>query len=177
MEEHDVEWRGLIERVRTVFPGRLTYSANWDHYRETPFWDAVDLAGTTGYHELSATDASNPTPNQLAAAWAPVVQDLAEFSESVERRVLITEIGYVSQTGAAYHPWDYTTTGPLDLGAQCDLYEAFYRSVNGAEWLGGVVFWTWSGDGGSSDIGYTPRGKPAEQIVRRWFGAERSGEQ
>ena len=176
MEEAETEWRNLIAEVRTVFPGRLTYSANWDHYQRTPFWDALDLVGTTGYHELSSQGETNPTLDELTGAWTPILADLREFAESVEREVLITEIGYVSQTGAAYHPWDYTATGPVDLGAQRDLYEAFYRSVNGAEWLGGVAFWTWFGDGGSSDDGYTPRGKPAEQVVRRWFGAELSGD-
>ena len=175
METHEAEWRTLIQQVRGVFHGQLTYSANWDHYRRTPFWDVLDLAGTTGYHELSDQGERNPTMDELQQAWAPIVDELQEFAESVERPVLITEIGYVSQTGAAYHPWDYTATGPVDLAAQRDLYEAFYRAVNGAEWLGGVAFWSWFGDGGSSDDGYTPRGKPAEQVVRQWFGADPNG--
>lgn len=172
MESHEEHWRSLIDRVRTGFSGRLTYSANWDHYERTPFWDALDVAGTTGYHELTETPGVNPEVGDLVESWQPIVEGLASFAESIERDVLITEVGYVSQTGAAYHPWDYTTTGDVDLAAQRDLYEALYRAFNGREWLAGVTLWTWFGDGGSSDDGYTPRGKPAEQVLRHWFGAE-----
>jgi hypothetical protein len=37
--------------------------------------------------------------------------------------------------------------------------------------VGGVFVWNWFGDGGAMDNGYTPRNKPAEQLLRWWFGA------
>lgn len=171
MEQHEGEWREVIATVRREFDGRVTYSANWDHYHRTPFWDALDVAGTTGYHELADNAEANPSVEQLVERWAPIVDELAAFSANAGRDVLITEVGYVSQTGAAHHPWDYTTTGAVDLAAQRDLYEALFLAMNGHEWLAGVTLWTWFGDGGSSDDGYTPRGKPAEQVLRHWFRA------
>ncbi|MFT6400063.1 MAG: hypothetical protein ACJAYU_004833 [Bradymonadia bacterium] len=176
MEVHESEWSDLIGAVRSTFSGQLTYSANWDHFHRTPFWDALDLAGTTAYYELSAVQGENPTVEELVVAWAPFLESVGALAETIQKPVLITEIGYVSQTGASWHPWDYTTTGDADLVAQRDLYEAFYRVAHDLDCLGGVVFWTWFGDGGSADDGYTPRGKPAEQIIRHWFGAEVSGQ-
>ncbi len=176
MEEHHEEWSELIASVRAAFSGRLTYSANWDHFDQTPFWSELDLIGTTAYYELSPVEGANPAVEELVEAWAPFMSSVSDLAAREQKPVLITEIGYVSQTGAAWHPWDYTTSGDADLVAQRDLYEAFYRVAYDLEWLGGVVFWTWFGDGGSSDDGYTPRGKPAEQVVRHWFGAEVSGQ-
>ena len=35
-------WRKLIQEIRGVYKGKLTYAANWDEYQQVPFWDAVD---------------------------------------------------------------------------------------------------------------------------------------
>ena len=45
-------WRPLVERIRAVFPGKLVYSANWDHYRDARLLDLVDEEGVTGYFNL-----------------------------------------------------------------------------------------------------------------------------
>src|SRR3989440_1756927 len=37
------EWRQTIAEVRKTFKGMITYSANWDHYKEIPFWTDLDL--------------------------------------------------------------------------------------------------------------------------------------
>jgi len=77
----------------------------------------------------------------------------------------------IRQDGAASRPWDYTVRAPVDLEEQRRCYAAFVDAWRGAA-LAGVYFWDWSGPGGASDAHYTPRGKPAEAVVRRWF-AER----
>ena len=51
--ENNVEqWTRTINHVRGTFKGRLTYSANWDHYREVKFWDQLDLIGMNSYWTL-----------------------------------------------------------------------------------------------------------------------------
>src|SRR5262249_15357348 len=47
-------WLEVIGHVRAIFRGKLLYSANWDHFAPVSFWDAVDLAGVTAYHKLTA---------------------------------------------------------------------------------------------------------------------------
>ena len=37
-ERHTDQWRQNIQTVRKVYKGQLTYSANWDHYKEVEFW-------------------------------------------------------------------------------------------------------------------------------------------
>jgi hypothetical protein len=174
MEEHEARWRALIADVRATYSGRLIYSANWDHYMYTPFWDALDLVGVTGYHELAPSGGYNPDIASLSDAWVPFVDFLEALSARVGAPVILSEVGYVSQTGAAWHPWDYTATGAPDAQAQLDLYRALFLAWEDEEWLGGIFVWNWFGDGGLADNGYTPRNKPAEQVIRHWFGAEAS---
>ena len=38
-------WRELIAAVRVLYPGAVTYAANWDRAGEIPFWDALDFVG------------------------------------------------------------------------------------------------------------------------------------
>ncbi len=175
LEEREDAWRGLIDDVRATFSGQLTYSANWDRFERTPFWEALDAIGVSAYFELAESAEERPDVAALEAAWAPAVAALGEVSASVGRPVLITEVGYVSQAAAAWHPWDYTQTGAVDLQVQRDLYRALAASFSDAEFLGGVFLWNWFGDGGSGDDGYTPRHKPAEQVIRAWYARGASG--
>src|SRR2546421_7867087 len=46
------EWRQTIDEVRKTFKGMITYSANWDHYRDIGFWDQLDLISMNSYYKL-----------------------------------------------------------------------------------------------------------------------------
>ena len=47
------KWRVLIEKVREVYNGPLTYSANWDEVDQVPFWDALDMIGINAFWPLA----------------------------------------------------------------------------------------------------------------------------
>lgn len=175
MEVWETQWRTLIAACRERYEGRLLYSANWDHFDRTPFWDALDFIGVTGYYELARDENAQPGAESLTLAWVPVVQQLRVVSEENERPVLITEVGYVSQSIAAARPWDYTVDGEVNLGAQYDAFVALHHAWRDQSFLAGVFVWNWFGDGGSQDNGYTPRNKPSEQVLRGWFGGSTSG--
>lgn len=160
-------WYHLISAVRRRFSGKLVYSANWDHYLPVSFWDRVDYLGVTAYFELTTRD--DATADELERGWRKVRVDLTAFAARVGRPLLITEVGCPSQNGAAVHPWDYTRTAPVDLEEQRRAYSAFVAAWNGEPRLAGVFFWDWSGAGGPRDGGYTPRGKPAEKVLRSWY--------
>ena len=85
-------------------------------------------------------------------------------------KFIFTEVGYPSLDGGAVNPWDYTQVTAVDLEEQRRAFSAFIKSWNGVEQLGGVFFWDWYGKGGAKDRRYTPRGKPAADEIKRWFG-------
>lgn len=168
--EHQRErWRRLIERIRLRHPKlELIYSANWDHYRPVRFWDLVDVAGVTGYWEVGRN--RRRTAPEITAAWMRPVLDLSVFAEDIGKPVVLTEVGYPSQRGALAWPWDETRKLPVDMEEQRLGYEAMARGLGGASSpIRGLSVWNWFGFGGPEDGDYTPRGKPAAELLRCWY--------
>ncbi|PID38173.1 MAG: hypothetical protein CSA24_01375 [Deltaproteobacteria bacterium] len=160
-------WAALIAAVKKVYRGKLLYSANWDHYDPVTFWDLVDYIGLTSYYTLAKRkDADEET---MLRSWKGIRDKLVAWARKKKRQLLFTEVGYPSLDGGAVHPWDYTQGTPVDLEEQRRAYRAFVRAWSGVKELSGVVFWDWYGEGGPKDKRYTPYGKPAEQVIKRWF--------
>ena len=184
-EGEPARWTALATNLRRRFSGRLCYSANWDRYRDIAFWPSLDEVGISAYFSLAPRGAS-PTVAALVEAWQPIVADLRAFAVEVERPVLFTEVGFPSVRGAAYWPWNdhqlktacsagEGCEGALDVEAQRRLWAAFVHVFGrGPEFLRGVYVWLWSGRGGLRDRGYTPRGKPAGDVLKLWYGEGRS---
>ncbi len=175
-EKQPERWIELIERTRRRFPeGKLGYSANWDHYRPVKFWDRLDFIGMTSYNKLA--DDNVPTVADLIERWRPIRADILEWQRKIGKPIVMTEVGWCSQEGAAQYPWNYyhnQNATPGGLEEQRRLYEAFIRVWSDTPELAGVIWWEWTADpGGPSDFGYTPKNKPAEQVLRKWFRSTR----
>ncbi|HKE16121.1 MAG TPA: hypothetical protein VKB80_14695 [Kofleriaceae bacterium] len=162
-------WYHLLSRVERVYRGELVYSANWDHYREVSFLARLDHLGVSAYFELARGGEASEA--ELVAAWRRAAARLRAFAREKRVSLWLTEVGYPSRDGAAAHPWDYTATGPIDLEEQRRCFAALIAAWDGAAELDGLFVWNWWGEGGPRDGDYTPRGKPAEKLLRRWFGA------
>ncbi len=172
-EAHEARWETLVGEVRRAYQGGLTYSSNWDHRKTPTFLKRLDALGMNAYFEL--TDDADATEDQLVAAWGRVRQDIEAWRSQVGLDIIVTEVGYPSRAGAARDPWNYDAPGPVDQEVQKRCYRAFQRAWGGDPHLRGVYFYIWWGDGGPEDTGYTPRGKPAEAVIRDWY--QRSSQQ
>ena len=171
LEADAVRWRALIAKTRAHFSGELTYSANWDHYRVPAFWDDLDLVGVSVYYEVSHDDA--PTPDALRAGWAPFRDTLRAWAERHDRRYLFTEIGYPSHTAAASKPWDERSRGRnADPQLQAACYRAALEVWADDDRLAGAFWWNWFGPDERSHISYSPRGKPAADVLRCAFKSD-----
>lgn len=167
------EWTQTIAQVRKSFTGLLTYSANWDHYTSVPFWNQLDLIGLNSYYKLG--DSASATVPQIETRWKIIQNDLLKFQRRIGKPLLFLEVGWCSLANAASEPWDYTKTDlPVDLDLQKRLYEAFFRTWWDVPGLGGFMIWEWTpGEGGPDNKGYTPKNKPAEQVLRDWLAKPR----
>ncbi len=180
-------WETLVAAVRAVYPGQLTYSGNWDHFRKVAFYDLLDYVGLCGYFALAdggehgwgsergthPRAASRPAgDDDLLRAWRDLRVELDRFAARWRRPLLFTEVGYLSQRGATAWPWAEGRRDPVDLEEQRRAYAAFRRAFADRE-LGGVYFWNWYGWGGPTSGGYTPRGKPAADEIKRFFATLR----
>ncbi len=170
-EKYTQQWLRVIELVRDRYPGKLGYSANWDHYRPIKFWDKLDLVGMTSYYTLA--DRANPSIDEIARKWKPIREEILAWQRKIRKPLMLTEVGWCSQEGAAKAPWNYyqnTTASPAGHEEQRRLYEAFLQVWDGTPQLEGVIWWEWTTSaGGADDYGYTPKGKPAADVLRRWL--------
>lgn len=170
--DHEKEWRSLIREVRKVFTGRITYAANWDReFEALPFWDALDFAGIQAYFPL--TDKSDASVADLLAGWEPHLRALERLSARIHRPVVFTEVGYRSSDRAAVQPWLWRTGDPANPEQQARCYEAMFRSIWNKPWFRGVYVWKWfprfDTRKSPGDNNFTPQGKPAEEVLGRWY--------
>lgn len=176
-EAQSVSWRNVISAVTEIYTGPVTYAANHGAENDITWWDAVDYIGVDAYYRLVQDPANtDPSVAELKAAWAPIVTSLSALSERYGNRpIIFTEIGYRSVDGVTYQPGESTAGTTLDMQEQVDAYQAMFESVYDQPWFGGLYLWAWETNpvqGGPCDTGYTPFNKPAENIVRQWYGAE-----
>jgi hypothetical protein len=172
-EQHADEWQQTIREVRQTFHGLLLYSSNWDHYRSIPFWDELDVVAMNSYWKLG--EDRNVSVDEIVRRWRQIQKDLLSFVHEKHKPLFFTEVGWCSLANAAHEPWDYTKVSePIDLELQRKLYEGFFRAWENVPELGGFMFWQYTIDqGGANDRGYTPVGKPAEQVLREWYAKPR----
>ena len=172
-EAYTQRWRETIQEVRQHYRGKLSYSANWDHYQtdKIGFWGDLDYVGMTSYYELA--EGSNPKIEEIDANWARIKKDIKAFQRKVKKPIIFTEVGWCSQEGAAHEGWNYYANQKATAAGrreQAMLYESFLKAWGHEPGVGGIIWWEWDTTrGGNSDYGYTPRGKPAEALLRRWF--------
>jgi hypothetical protein len=169
-------WRALIDDVRRVYDGPLTYGANWDgEATAIQFWDRLDYIGVHAYFPVtSRLDAS---VGQIERGWGPHVRLLDALCARWQRPILFTEVGYRSIAGAGVQPWNYGVRAAADAQEQADLYEGLFRAFWERDWFAGVFLWEWDADlRADSDLtqddDYTPQGKPAMEVLRRWYGGD-----
>jgi hypothetical protein len=162
-------WRALVAQLRRRFGGGLLYSANWDHYREVALWDDVDAVGLTGYFPLADPSGLGEPAAAVRARAARARAEIERFAAQLEKPIFLTEVGFLSQRGAAVWPWREGAREPPDAEEQRRCYRAFIDAWDGAKTLSGLFFWNWYGYGGPRSGSYTPRGKPAAREIDRWF--------
>ncbi|MBC2877136.1 MULTISPECIES: glycoside hydrolase family 113 [Streptomyces] len=165
-------WKKTVAAVRAHYKGPLTYAANYDEYRDVAFWKSLDLIGIDAYWPLG--DKPTADVGRLREAWQPVVKELAAFSAAQGRRILFTEAGYVSQKGSTTAPYSWTVSKSAGDAEQAAGYEALLAAFEGQKWWAGVCWWMWDDwpDTGETPkkLAYTPHGKPAEKVLRKWWG-------
>ena len=166
-------WRKLIRTVRSVYQGRLSYSANWDHYDVIEWWDDLDIIGMTSYYDLAAGK-KKPTLESILAAWKPIKQKVLKWQATVNRPLLFTEVGWPNQSTCAEFPWDYyRATDDPDPRLQDDCFKAFFQTWFKEKTVAGYLVWEWRNYdrqvGGPKDTGYFPEGKPAMDTIRKYF--------
>ena len=167
-------WRRLIREVRTRYEGEITYSANWDDAVEVPWWDAVDYIGVQFYPPITTRAEANL--ESARAEIASRLDDLESLSKQQGKAVLFTEVGYRAAADALRYPHEWperANASRPDPRVQAVGYRAFLSAIRPRTWIRGVYWWKWFTDPETSEegpAGFSPRGRPAEVILRAAYG-------
>jgi hypothetical protein len=173
VESQTDRWKALIAEVRKVYTGRLSYSANWDHYKPVDFWGVLDIVGMTTYYDLCGD--KKPTMDVLLATWKGIRKEVLEWQAKIGRPLLFTEAGWPNQITAAQFPWDYyRSPDKPDPKLQADCFESFFRTWADEPAVAGWLVWEWRTSldqkPDEKDTSYNPEGKPAMAIIKKYFG-------
>lgn len=165
----ETQWRRLIEDVRRVYRGHVTYAGNWwADYDQVPFWDALDVIGVDAYFPLSNDPEASPQTLREGARQA--ADNLRRFADSHARPMLFTETGFAARRGAWVQP--HEEGGELSEEDQRQAYEAWLDVLGKPSWLRGIYVWkafSHARAEGGDRPDFRFLGRPAEAEVQRYF--------
>jgi hypothetical protein len=156
------KWRALADEVRSIYSGPLTYAAHQTEAVDVPFWDRMDYIGVDGYYPIA----------KLPAA----LDELEHLSKRWNRPVIFTEAGFSSSAYALTEPWRAGPyKAPLDsvrLDLQAEGWKTLLAELWRRNFIWGVYAWKWHPNpawGGPTNADHTPQGKPALEVIHRFF--------
>ncbi|WP_112663014.1 glycoside hydrolase family 113 [Microvirga flavescens] len=182
------KWIEVIDAVRAVYTGKLTYAATWTEAFHVSFWDHLDYVGANPY--ISFTNSYNPTLQQMVDGWTkpstvqnvrdvvgdkPVIEALRDLAIEKGKPLIFTETGFRSMDGNNREPWSTEPNGTIDPLEQANMFKAFFKILTDykAPWIGG--YWLWNYDAGqlpldpSPDNGYYTHGKVADSVIETYL--------
>lgn len=122
-QQYEDRWRSLIRRVRDVYPGPLTYAANFDQVEEVGFWDALDAIGVNAYYRLGLLGLEGPVlEEEMVASWRRIANELGALASRIggdtPLPVVITELGWTAKAGATVRPYSYHRVEVLETSGR-----------------------------------------------------------
>lgn len=174
IENRPKYWENLIKKIKTVYKGKLTYAANWDEFKRTPFWNKLDYIGVDAYFPVS--DMQTPTVEDSKKGWVAHKKTIKDVSNEHNKPVLFTEYGYRSVDYSGREPWrSERSMGELNLQAQVNTTQALFETFWEEEWFAGGFIWKWFVEddkvGGLKNHMFTPQNKPVEAIIKETYSS------
>lgn len=164
----------IIEDIRKVYPGPLTYSANWDDAEDTIIWGAVDRIGINAFYPLAQKEGD--TLPALLEGGERVRERVEALQNTWQKPVFFTEMGYTTRADPALKPWEWPDAMKnvhVDQAAQADAYAGLLFPMLNMSSFGGFFVWRTYADpddvSQESEWGFSPRGKRAECTLRSAF--------
>ncbi len=166
-------WTALIRKVRSIYDGEVTYSANWDEYEKISFWHDLDYVGVDMYFPVSKS--KTPQVKRTRKKWKSIAKNLKRVSQKYEKQILLSEFGYRNIPYAGRRPWTHDKGEKIKPNneAQSNLYEALFQAFWNESWVAGGFSWKWFGHHiDEHNTSFTVQNKPALEIVKKWYSGK-----
>ncbi len=162
----------LIQKVKKVYSGKLTYAANWDNYQNIVFWKELDFIGIDAYFPIS--ESKTPSYQSCFIGWKPHYEAIKKISLLNKKKVIFTEFGYRNIDFTAKEPWNENANNTYNSTGQINTYRAIFSRFWGEKWFAGGFLWKWFPNhkktGGINNNRFTPQNKPVESIIKQFYG-------
>ncbi|GAB5419325.1 MAG: hypothetical protein Crog4KO_27540 [Crocinitomicaceae bacterium] len=169
-----IYWQTLIDTVRKEFNGKITFCANFDAYKDYPFWEQMDYIGIDAY--FSIDNSKNADLGQCREGWKPIAEEIQRFAKGLNKQVLFTEFGYMSVDHCAHRPFEQQS-GNVNLVAQANAYRAVFDTFWHQSWFAGGFSWRWYFNHTEVESYdnpfYSPQHKPAANIIAKYYSKYR----
>lgn len=173
IENRPEYWDNLIMEIKNIYKGKLTYAANWDEYKRTPFWNKMHYIGIDAYFPVSAN--KTPTVEDCLVGWETHKNAIKAHSILYNKPILFTEFGYRSVDFTGKEPWKSDRDmGQVNLEAQKNATQALFETFWKEDWFAGGFVWKWHHNhdtsGGENNDRFTPQNKPVEKLIEKQYG-------
>lgn len=170
-------WTTLINGVRAIYKGPISYSANWYKYATTCFWSLIDVIGVDGYFPL--TQSQTPTVAEIQAAWSSStatnyvgrnwINELKTFQATQGKPLVFSEIGFRCQDYAG----STSPSGNINQQGQANCYEGTLLAFQNQSWFSGILWWDWFPNTSQVTFpnnGWTPQNELAQAVMTKYWG-------
>ena len=170
---HAERWLRIIERVRAVYDGPITYAANWDAVESVPFWGAVDMIGVHAYFPLS--DRDDPDWDEIWRGWdAPLARLEGLARRHGGKPIVFAEIGYNRSPDAAREPWGYEMRDSPEIRALRErLMKVALARIEAVPSIRGMFWWKWVAGDWRYDRDFSMRNPEARRALAGSWGSGR----
>jgi len=174
------EWQDILDAVRSVYSGLVSYEANWftdearyQEYLNNDWWFNLDYIAFSTYPPLTENEL-NPTYEQLVSGWTYnptstiVGFDLKSHYIGISeyfQKGLVIDIAYSSCDGTNTSPWNTPSSTP-DEAEQALCWDVFFDVWNNETAVIGCNIEHFDKPYVTNDITAAFRGKLAETSIR-----------
>ncbi len=179
-------WLEIIQRVREVYSGPITYSVSCFDICGGPaqigFWNKLDYIGFEPY--FAVTEKTDPTIEELKAGFIEKFNRWAlPLAEQYGKDILLTEVNSYAFDGVNTDPIAMFTNPedhPVDKLEQADYYEGLFQALLELPEIKGTYpwpFWLYMGEATDYDRIQAEKsgrrdnltGVPAGQVLKKWY--------
>ena len=176
---HAEHWEKIIAATRASYAGLICYDAQPQTLmkaQDPPLWmKGLDAICVSYYTRVA--DGPGATVAEMVEAMKPSAARLRNVSETLGIPVIFGEAGCRSVSGGAINPAEYRTAGSYAPEEQAHYLEAMFQVFWNEPWWGGLYWWKWDEQqtrpqytlDPAGDTGFTLQGKPAAEVMKKWF--------
>jgi hypothetical protein len=179
------EWREVVAAVREVYHGPVTscflFTDSFAAFIKSPdcWLRELDFLSVSDY------DSPGTKPGAGVEAMKKGLERRCNFLRNIAKvsgmKILFGEVGCTSTERTAECLWRWSGNGGYNGKEQADLLEAKFTLFEKEPWCLGFMWWKWDEqnnraefhDDPAGDKGFTIRGKPAQEVMRRLYTRKR----